>query len=83
MADDKATVEFRSTVRKITHERYPSGRLKPVFKSILQDDPKHDEYIARMIARDRACERNWEGHSVGCRVHGFGYLDPPWKGAAL
>ena len=53
MADSKATVEFRTNVDRVTNARYLSGRLKPVFPSILQNDPKHDEYIARMIERDR------------------------------
>lgn len=53
MADSKAAVEFRTTVDRATDARYVSGRLRPVFKSILQDDPKHDAYIQRMIERDR------------------------------
>lgn len=55
MADDKPKVEFRAGTRvsKETDARYLNGRLRPVFKSILQDDPRHDAYIARMIARDR------------------------------
>lgn len=40
-------------VPDITTKRQRSGRLVPVFKSMLQSDDRHEKYIERMIARDK------------------------------
>lgn len=60
MADGHERVEFRvgrHGLEKATNERYLSGRLKPIFPSLVQGTAKEEEYIARMIRRDR--ELNW------------------------
>jgi len=60
MADGNERVEFRvgqTTLEKTTTERCLSQRLKPVFPSLLQGTAKEEEYIARMIRRDR--ELGW------------------------
>lgn len=46
-------VAFRVKGPDITDKCQKSGRLAPVFPSILQDDKRHEEYIARMILRDK------------------------------
>lgn len=46
--------EFHVKSQDILDKRYPSGRLVPVFPSLLQGSQREEEYIARMIARDRA-----------------------------
>ena len=57
---DASRVEFHvRTVESQTDARQSSGRLTPVFPSLLQGSAKEEEYIARMIARDRAYDRNW------------------------
>lgn len=61
MANDSKRVEFCSgfEAARLVDARQPSGRLEPVFPSLLQGTAKEEAYIERMIARDRAAERDW------------------------
>lgn len=47
------STKFYVKAPDITEKRQRSGRLVPIFKSILQSNRKHEEYIERMIARDK------------------------------
>lgn len=49
----KTKTTFHVKGPDITDKQQSGGRLVPVFKSIIQNDPKHEAYITRMIARDR------------------------------
>lgn len=47
----------RGREHPLTDKRQLSGRLAPVFPSLLQATKKEEEYVARMVARDR--ELGW------------------------
>lgn len=53
LKSEASVVKFHVRGPDITDKVQSSGRLVPVFPSIIQDSRKHEEYIARMIARDR------------------------------
>ena len=44
---------------KLVDARQRSGRLAPVFPALLTGSKKEEEYVARMIRRDRELERKW------------------------
>lgn len=49
----------RIEVARMIDAKQPSGLLKPVFPTLVQGTAKEEAYIERMIARDRALERDW------------------------
>lgn len=57
MANDKnVPVSFRLSSfegRRLVDARQPSGRLAPVFPALVQGTKREEDYIARMIERDR------------------------------
>lgn len=59
---DRNKAELRPSVRaskarRDSDTRQPGGRLKPVFPALLTGSKKEEEYVARMVARDRELER--------------------------
>lgn len=55
MANDCKRVEFCSgfEAARLVDARQPSGRLEPVFPSLLQGTAKEEAYIIKMIERDK------------------------------
>lgn len=59
MANDSKRVEFCSgfEANRLVDARQPSGRLAPVFPSLLTGGAREEEYVARMVRRDRELDR--------------------------
>ena len=62
MSDKDKTVTLsgrlgRFKIVQAVDARYPSGQLKPVFPALLTGSAEEENYIERMIRRDR--EANW------------------------
>lgn len=60
MADNFERAEIRAALAslKMTDATQPSGRLKPVFPALLTGNAREEEYITRMVHRDR--ELSWD-----------------------
>lgn len=46
-----------AAAQKTLDGRRPGGRLRPVFPALLTGSKKEEEYVARMVARDRELRR--------------------------
>jgi hypothetical protein len=58
MSDESNRVEYHvRSVTKLTDARQPGGRLKAVFPSLMTGSQKEEDYVARMVQRDR--ELGW------------------------
>lgn len=52
--EDTKRVEFHvRNVASQTDARQPNGRLTPVFPALLTGSKAEEDYVARMVARDR------------------------------
>lgn len=59
MADNLERAEIRASLAslKMTDATQASGRLKPVFPALLTGSVREENYITRMVQRDR--ELSW------------------------
>ena len=59
MSNENDRVNFCSSLdaAKLVDARQTSGRLTPVFPALMSGSDREEEYVARMVRRDR--ELNW------------------------